>query len=129
MSSRAIERAWTSFPGIDFRQGELLEVVALPEIRAMPFGLILVSEVLYYFQTDEERHAAVAGIAQLGVPSCVCYFSVIVTGASRKRRYLTHAEFVRLLSPHFNIATREISKSRHMGYLAVKRHTGLPSNR
>lgn len=164
ISSRAIERARTRFPGIDFRQGELLDVIALPEIRAMPFELILVSEVLYYFQTDEERHAAVAGIARLGAPSCVYYFSVIVTGASRKRRYFTHAEFVRLLSTHFNIidrfvsvaeippvlefllrlvpshrirqkllkawtATREISNSRHMGYLAVKRHTGAPSNR
>ncbi len=164
ISSRAIERARTRFPGIDFRQGELLDVIARPEIRAMPFDLILVSEVLYYLQTDEERHAAVSGIAQLGIPSCVYYFSVIVTGASKYRRYFTHEGFTRLLSTHFNIidrfvsvaefplvfefllrlvpshrirqkllkawtATREISNSRHMGYLAVKRHTGLPSNR
>lgn len=164
ISTRAIERARTRFPGIDFGQGELLAVVALPEIRAMPFDLILVSEVLYYLQADEERHAAVAGIARLEAPSCVYYFSVIVTGASSKRRYFTHVEFVQLLSTHFNIidrfvfvaefppvlgfllrlvpsrrirrkllkawtATREISDSRHMGYLAVKRHTGLPSNR
>ena len=103
ISSRAIERARSRFPGIDFRQGELLEVITRPDIRAIPFDLILASEVLYYLQTDEERLAAIAGIARLGAPACVYYFSVIVTGASKHRRYFTHDEFVRLLSAHFNI--------------------------
>lgn len=103
ISSLAIERAQSRFPEIDFRQGELLEVVKRPDVRAIPFDLILVSEVLYYLQTDEERHAAIAGIAQLGAPACVYYFSVIVTGASKHRRYFTHDEFVSLLSEHFNI--------------------------
>jgi SAM-dependent methyltransferase len=103
ISSRAIERARSRFPGIDFRQGELLDVIIQPDIRAVPFDLILVSEVLYYLQTDEERLAAISGISRLGAPDCVYYFSVIVTGASKNRRYFTHDEFVRLLSAHFNV--------------------------
>ncbi len=103
ISSLAIERARLRFPGIDFSQGELLEVITRPDIRAIPFNLILVSEVLYYLQTDEERRAAIAGIAQLGAPACIYYFSVIVTGASKYRRYFTHDEFMGLLSVHFNV--------------------------
>ena len=103
ISTLAIERARSRFPGIDFQQGELLEVIKRPDICAIPFDLILASEVLYYLQTDEERHDAIAGIARLGAPACIYYFSVIVTGASRNRRYFTHDEFVGLLSKHFNI--------------------------
>lgn len=103
IAANALERARTRYPHIDFRQGDLLDVVKRPDIAAIPFDFIAASEVLYYLQTDDERHAALVGLAELGAPSCLYYFSVIVTGSSKYRRYFTHDEFVRLVSEHFTI--------------------------
>jgi SAM-dependent methyltransferase len=103
IAENALERARSQFPNIRFQQGELLDVIKDPEILQIPFDLISVSEVLYYFQTDEERRAALAGLAQIGVPACIYYFSVIVTGASKYRRYFTHQEFLTMLSQHFQV--------------------------
>jgi hypothetical protein len=69
----------------------------------IPFDFISVSEVLYYFQSEEERRAAVGGLARIGAPACLYYFSVLVTGASRYRRYFTHDGFIRMLSEHFQV--------------------------
>jgi SAM-dependent methyltransferase len=103
IAANAVERARSRFPHIRFQQGELLDVIKDPGIRQIPFDFISVSEVLYYFQTDEERRAALAGLAQIGTPACLYYFSVIVTGASKYRRYFTHDEFVTLLSERFHV--------------------------
>ena len=92
----AIERARSRFPHIRFEQGDLLDVLPEPKIARIP-------EVLYYFQTEEERRAAVAGLARIGAPACLYYFSVIVTEASKYRRYFTHDEFIRMLSEHFQV--------------------------
>ena len=156
ISALAVERARARFPSIDFQQGELFDVIVRPDVRATPFDFVVVSEVLYYLQTDEERRAAVSGIAELGTPECVYYFSVIVTGDSKYRRYFTTDEFVELLSERFNIidefmsvaatpimidaimklipsrgarhrllkswtTSRDIGRSKHMGFLAVKK--------
>lgn len=103
IAENALTRARKQYPHIEFRQGELLDVIALPEIVDTPFDFISVSEVLYYFQTDEERAAAFAGLAKLGSPSCVFYVSALVTGASKYRRYFTHDEFLERMSEHFNV--------------------------
>lgn len=103
IAENALLRARARFPHIEFRQGELLDVIARPEIVETPFDFISVSEVLYYFQTDEEREAAFSGLAKLGASSCVFYVSALVTGASRYRRYFTHDEFLEKMSQHFNV--------------------------
>jgi SAM-dependent methyltransferase len=103
IAQAAIERARTRFPHIRFEQGDLLDVLRDPEVSRIPFDFISVSEVLYYFQSEEERRAAVAGLARIGAPACLYYFSVIVTGASKYRRYFTHDEFIRMLSEHFQV--------------------------
>jgi SAM-dependent methyltransferase len=103
IAGNAIERAQSQFPHIRFQQGELLDVIKDTQIAQTPFDFISLSEVLYYFQTDEERHAALSGLARIGAPACLYYFSVIVTGASKYRRYFTHDEFVEMLSEHFQV--------------------------
>lgn len=103
IAGNAIARAKLQFPHIHFQQGELLDVIKDAQIMQTPFDFISLSEVLYYFQTDEERRAALYGLARIGAPTCLYYFSVIVTGASRYRRYFTHDEFVEMLSEHFQI--------------------------
>lgn len=103
IADNALERARARYPQIDFRQGDLLDVIARPDIASHPFDFVAVSEVLYYFQTDEEREQALAGIARLGTPSCLFYFSVLVTGASQHRRYFTYGEFIERISRHFNV--------------------------
>lgn len=103
ISENALVRARKRFPGTEFRQGDLLNVIRRPEVTSVPFDLIVVAEVLYYLQTDDERREALAGLARLGQASCVYYFSVIVTGSSSGRRYFTHDEFMRLLSDRFKV--------------------------
>lgn len=103
IAENALSRARKRYPHIEFRQGELLDVIALPEIAGTPFDFISVSEVLYYFQTDEEREAAFGGLARLGSPSCVFYVSALVTGNSKYRRYFTHGEFLDKMSQYFNV--------------------------
>lgn len=103
ISATAIERAQTRYPHIRFHQGDLLDVVRRPDVLAIPFDLVVASEVLYYLPTDDERKEAVAGLSHLGTPSCLFYFSVIVTGASAGRRYFTHDGFASLLSEHFTV--------------------------
>lgn len=103
ISETALARARQLVPNANFVQGDLLDVVQRPEVMQMPFDLIVTAEVLYYLQTDLERLQAIAGIAALGVPDCLYYFSVIVTGASTGRRYFTHDEFTRMLSEKFRI--------------------------
>jgi len=103
ISQVAVERARVRFPHIRFEQGDLLDVPRDPEIARTAFDFISVSEVLYYFQSDAERRAAVAGLARIGAPACLYYFSVIVTGASKSRRYFTHDEFIRTLSEYFQV--------------------------
>ncbi len=51
----------------------------------------------------EHTREAIAGLSRLGTPSCLFYFSVIVTGASAGRRYFTHDGFVSMLSEHFTV--------------------------
>jgi len=103
ISVKAVERARVRFPLVRFEQGDLLDVVERSDLQATPFDLIVAAEVLYYLQTDVEREAAVAGLARLGTPQCVYYFSVIVTGSAGQRRYFTHEEFLALISRHFNV--------------------------
>jgi SAM-dependent methyltransferase len=103
IADNALERARTRYPHIEFRQGDLLDVIVRPDITSIPFDFVAVSEVLYYLQTDEERDQAFTGIARLGTPSCLFYFSVMVTGASKYRRYFTYDEFIERVSKHFNI--------------------------
>lgn len=103
ISENALARARQRFPHIEFGQGDLLDVIRRPEVTGAPFDLVVTAEVLYYFQTDAERREAIAGIAELGVPSCLYYFSVIVIGASVGRRYFTHDEFARMLSEKLQI--------------------------
>jgi predicted TPR repeat methyltransferase len=103
ISENALARARQRYPHIEFRQGDLLDVVRRPEVVDGYFDLVVVAEVLYYLPTDAERREAIAGIARIGVPDCLYYFSVIVTGASASRRYFTHDEFVRMLSAEFQI--------------------------
>lgn len=91
------------YPHIEFRRGDLLDVVRQPEVIGTPFDLVVVAEVLYYLQFDVERREAIAGVARIGIPDCLYYFSVIVTGASAGRRYFTHDEFVGMLSEKFRI--------------------------
>lgn len=106
ISATAAQRARQRYPHIEFGQGELLEVLARPEIQAQPFDFICLSEVLYYLQSNEERATALQGLAQLGVPHCLYYLSVIVDGHSAQRRYFTYDEFVQQVSVHFNIVDR-----------------------
>jgi SAM-dependent methyltransferase len=103
IAENALQRARARYPHIAFRQGDILDVIEQPEVARTPFDFISAAEVLYYFQTDEERHAALSGLARIGVPACLYYFSVIVTGTNKYRRYFTHEEFVRMLSAHFNV--------------------------
>jgi SAM-dependent methyltransferase len=103
ISPRAIDRARARFPHIRFQEGDLLDVIQRPQVVETPFDFISLSEVLYYFQTDEERHAALAGVSRIGAPACLYYFSVMVVGASKYRRYFTHDEFVRMVSEHFHV--------------------------
>jgi SAM-dependent methyltransferase len=103
IAQAAIERARARFPNIRFEQGDLLDILRDPKIERIPFDFISVSEVLYYFQSEEERRAAVAGLARIGAPACLYYFSVIVTGASKHPRYFTHDEFIRMPSEHFQV--------------------------
>jgi SAM-dependent methyltransferase len=103
IAQTAVDRARARFPHIRFEQGDLLDVIHDPKIARIPFDFISVSEVLYYFQSEEERRAAVGGLARIGAPACLYYFSVLVTGASRYRRYFTHDGFIRMLSEHFQV--------------------------
>jgi SAM-dependent methyltransferase len=103
IEENALERARSRYQNVEFRQGDLLDVIVLPEIVRIPFDLISVSEVLYYLQTDEERNAAISGLARIGTLACLYYFSAIVTGASKYRRYFTYDSFLQLLSGHFNV--------------------------
>ncbi len=103
ISATAVARARERFPHIEFQQGDLLDVLQLPQVMSEPYDFVCVAEMLYYLQTDEERHAAVAGLARIGAPNCLFFFSVIVTGSSKHRRYFAHDEFVKLLSEHFNV--------------------------
>jgi SAM-dependent methyltransferase len=102
ISERALERARSRYPHIDFQQGDLLEVLVRPEIVGTPFDFICLIEVLYYFQTDAEREAVLSGLARIGAPSCLYYFSVLL-GASKRRRYFTYDEFIGNVTAHFNI--------------------------
>jgi hypothetical protein len=79
----------------------LLEVIQRPDVLAEPFDFISVAEMLYYLQTDEERREAVRGLAQLGVPNCLFFISVIVNSSTKYRRYFSHEECLALLSEHF----------------------------
>src|SRR5690606_7116651 len=99
----AVARAQAKYPDIRFDQGDLLDVVKRPDVLAEPFDLVVASEVLYYLPTDDERREALAGLARLGTPSCLFYFSVIVTGASAGRRYFTHDGFAAMLSEQFTV--------------------------
>jgi SAM-dependent methyltransferase len=103
ISVKAVERARSRYPSLRFEQGDLLDVVRWPEFRGRPFDFIVASEVLYYLQSDEEREAAVDGLADLGVAQCVYYFSVLITEPSAQRRYFAHDEFLDLLSRRFNV--------------------------
>jgi len=103
ISATAVARARKRYPHIEFQQGDLLDVLQQPAITSEPFDFVCVAEMLYYLQTDDERHAAVAGLAKIGRPNCLFFFSVIVTGSSKHRRYFVHEEFVKLLSEHFNV--------------------------
>lgn len=102
ISETALERARSRYPHIDFQQGELLEVLARADIVSTPFDFISVAEVLYYFQTDGEREAVLAGLARIGTPACLYYFSVLL-GTSKYRRYFTFDEFIRNVTAHFNV--------------------------
>lgn len=101
ISDTAVQRARVQFPHIEFGTGDLLEVVARPEILVSPFDFVAAAETLYYLQTDAEREEAVSGLARLGAPSCLFFVSVIVNSTSRFRRYFSHDEIVALLSRHF----------------------------
>ena len=102
ISERALERARSRYSHIDFQQGELLEALTRAEIVNTPFDFISVSEVLYYYQSDPEREAVLTAVARIGAPNCLYYFSVLL-GASRRRRYFTFDEFIRIVAAHFNI--------------------------
>jgi SAM-dependent methyltransferase len=103
ISERAVERARSRFPHIAFGVGDMLDVLTRPDVIDMPFDLVTVSEVLYYFQTDEERRLALSRLARIGAPECLYYFSAIITGSSKHRRYFSHDEFIDEVSRHFNI--------------------------
>ena len=103
ISENALIRARQRYPGIEFRQGDIVDVVKRTEVTTAPFDLVVVTEVLYCLPTDEERREVIAGLANLGTDSCLFYFSVMVTGSGPRRRYFTHDEFLRMLSTHFRV--------------------------
>lgn len=103
ISEQAVARARERFPGVEFRQGDIVDVVKRPEVAAVPFDLILAAEVLYYLPSDEERREALAGMAKLGAPDCTYYISVIVVGATPGRRYFTHEGFLGMLAESFEV--------------------------
>ncbi len=103
ISGRAIERAQARFPHIEFRQGEIREVPRRPDIVTLPFDFVSVAEVLYYLQRDEDRADAVEAIHGLGLSHCLFFFSVLVTGSSKHRRYFTRDSFLELVNPRFNV--------------------------
>jgi SAM-dependent methyltransferase len=102
ISERALERARSRYPHIEFQQGDLPEALARPEIVNTPFDFICVAEVLYYFQTDAEREAVLTALARIGAPACVYYFSVLLA-QSKHRRYFTFDEFIGNVTAHFNV--------------------------
>lgn len=126
IAENALDRARARYHDIEFQQGDLLDVIARPEVAGTPFDFVSVSEVLYYLCTDEERIAAIAGLSRIGTPLCLFYFSVIVTGPTQHRRYFTHDEFLDLLSPHFNVIDTFTSVANVPRWLDVLRHV-LPS--
>jgi 2-polyprenyl-3-methyl-5-hydroxy-6-metoxy-1,4-benzoquinol methylase len=103
ISGTAIQRARTRYPRVEFRQGDLMDVLANPEVLRAPFDLIVAAEVLYYLPTDEERMQALTGISLLGAPDCLYFFSVIVSGSSAGRRYFTHDGFLQMLAKDFQV--------------------------
>lgn len=103
ISESALVRARKRYPSIEFKQGELLEVITRPEVKIIPFDLIKACEVLYYLESDQERREAIDGISKLGAPGCLYYFSVIVSGQVGKKRYFTHPEFLGMLSERFQV--------------------------
>jgi len=126
IAENALGRARSRYQNIEFQQGDLLDVIVRPEIARIPFDFISVSEVLYYFQTDEERAAAISGLARIGTLACLYYFSVIVTGPTKYRRYFTYDEFTQLLSEHFNVIDAFPSVADVPRWLDLLRHL-LPS--
>jgi SAM-dependent methyltransferase len=103
ISQRAIERAQARFPDVEFGQGEIREVARRPDIVRLPFDFVCAAEVLYYLQRDEDRLDAVQAISGLGAPHCLFFFSVIVRGDSKYRRYFTLDSFLELIDPYFNV--------------------------
>lgn len=103
ISDIALGRARKRYPGIDFRQGDLLDLLVRPEIQAEHFDFVSVSDTLYYLQTDAERKMAVHGLAQLGTANCLFYVSVIINSTSKHRRYFTHEEMLALVAPYFQV--------------------------
>ncbi len=103
ISETALARARERFPAIEFKQGELLEVISRPEVQDVPYDLILACEVLYYLKTDEERREAIHGISKLGTSDCLFNFSVIVSGQVGAKRYFTHSEFLGMLAERFHV--------------------------
>jgi SAM-dependent methyltransferase len=103
ISDNALMRARQRYPEIEFRQGDIVDVVNRDEVTTAPFDLIVVTEVLYYLQSDRERREVIACLARLGTDSCLFHFSVMVTGSRPTGRYFTHDEFLRMLSTHFRV--------------------------
>jgi 2-polyprenyl-3-methyl-5-hydroxy-6-metoxy-1,4-benzoquinol methylase len=103
ISFKAIDRARQRFPHINFLQGDIVEVHHRPEIASTAFDFISVMDVLYYLDPGEERTRTLACLSQIGTPECLYFFSIIGTGPNRNRAYFTFAEFVRMLSEHFNV--------------------------
>ena len=127
ISERALQRAKNRFPHIEFVQGDLLHLLRDPDVLAKPFDFVSVAEMLYYLQTDEERVSAVNGLAALGVPKCLFFFSVIVSGNSKHRRYFSHSEMLELLSTRFVVIESFPCLARESLGLRVLSH--IPTNR
>jgi len=103
ISGQAVRRAQARFPAIEFAQGEIREVARRPDVVAMPFDFVSVAEVLYYLQDDRDRAEAVEAIHGLGLPQCLFFFSVLVAGENKYRKYFTRDSFMELIRPHFNV--------------------------
>ena len=102
ISDIALNRARHRFPHIEFRQGDIFEVIQRPDVLAEPFDFISVAEMLFYTQTDEKRREAVRGLAQLGAPNCLFFISVVVNSSTKHRRF-SHEKCLALLSEHFRV--------------------------
>jgi len=103
ISGTALERARQTYPHLQFEQGDILDMLKDPSVKSQPFDFVCAAEVLYYLQAEADRREAIAGLARLGTPNCLYFFSVIVVPGSAQRRYFTYQEFVDLLSGHFCI--------------------------